>query len=130
MVQDAFQVQGVLHCLLIALKEQVPGKLGLVLGVRLEPVPEVKQEQMEQELGMMQVEFVQAQVQAMRLPGQALELVLVVELAHLFFIFLFNYKRLSLTIKYFHYFISVIYNFTNILNSYCSYNICQRKIRY
>lgn len=83
MVQDAFQVQGVLHCLLIALKEQVPGKLGLVLGVRLEPVPEVKQEQMEQELGMMQVEFVQAQVQAMRLPGQALELVLVVELAHL-----------------------------------------------
>lgn len=98
MVQDAFQVQGVLHCLLIALKEQVPGKLGLVLvlGVRLEPVPEVKQEQMEQELGMMQLEFVQAQVQAMRLPGQALELVLVVELAHLFFIFLFNYKRLSL----------------------------------
>lgn len=89
MVQDAFQVRGVLHCLLIALKEQVPGKLGLVLGVRLEPVPEVKQEQMEQELGMMQLEFVQAQaqvqvqVQAMRLPGQALELVLVVELAHL-----------------------------------------------
>lgn len=123
MVQDAFQVQGVLHCLLIALKEQVPGKLGLVLGVRLEPVPEVKQEQMEQELGMMQVEFVQAQVQAMRLPGQALELVLVVELAHLF---LFSF----LTIKDFHYFISVIYNFTNILNSYCSYNICQRKIRY